>query len=116
MYIDKLDDAVNKSNNTSHSTMKIKPADINSSTYTDFNKENNKEAPEFEIDDCVRISKYKNIFAKGYTPNWPEEVLELENLNIPFRGHMLLLILTVNKLLERFTKNNFRQQIKKSLE
>ena len=62
--IDKLGDIVNKYNNTYHSTNKIKPVDVKSSRYIDFNKENNKENPKFKVDDYVRISKYKNILEK----------------------------------------------------
>ena len=47
----------------------MKPADVNPSMYIDFNKENNKEGPKLEVGNLVRISKYKNIFAKGYVPN-----------------------------------------------
>ena len=61
---------VNKYNNTCHSKIKMKPADVKPSTYTDFSKEINDEDPKFKIGDIVRISKYKNIFAKGYVPNW----------------------------------------------
>ena len=61
IYIDKLDDTVNKYNNTYHSTIIIKPIDVNSSTYIDFNKENNKEDPKFAVAYHVRESKYKNI-------------------------------------------------------
>ena len=75
MYIDKLDDIVSKSSNTYHSTVKMKPVDVKSSICIDFNKENNKEDPKSEVGDHVRISKYKNIFAKDYVPNWREEVL-----------------------------------------
>ena len=57
MYIDKLDDIVSNYNNTYHSTIKMKPVDVKSSTYIDFNKENNKEDPKIEVDDHVRISK-----------------------------------------------------------
>ena len=67
MYIDKLDDKVK--NTTIHSTIKMKPVNLKSSTYIEFKKENNKEDPKFEIGDHVRTSKYENIFAKGYTPN-----------------------------------------------
>ena len=73
MYIDKLDDILNKYNNTYHSTIKIKPVDVKSSTYINFNKENNKKDHKFKIDDNVRISKCKIIFTKGYTPNWYKE-------------------------------------------
>ena len=57
VYIDKLDDIANKYNYTYYSTMKMKPPDVNSSTYIDFNKTNNKQTPKFEVGDQVRISK-----------------------------------------------------------
>ena len=69
MYIDKLDDIVNKYNSRYHKTIKTKPVDVKPRIYIDFNKENNKEGPKFKVADHVRISKYKNIFAKGYFPN-----------------------------------------------
>ena len=72
VYIKKLDDIVNKYNNTYRSTIKIKPGDVN--TCINSSKENNDEDLKFKIGDVVRISKYKNIFAKGYVPNWSEEV------------------------------------------
>ena len=74
MYIDKLDDILNKYNNTYHRTIKMKPVDVKRNMYIDFNKENNKERPKFKVGDHWRISKYKNIFAKGYIQNWSEEV------------------------------------------
>ena len=70
LYIDKLDDIVNKYNNTYHRTIKMKPVDVKPSIYIDFNKENSKEGPKFKVGDHVRISKYKNVYAKGYVPNW----------------------------------------------
>ena len=51
----------------------MKPADVKSSTYSDSSKEINDKDPKFKIGDIVRKSKYQNIFAKGYTPNWHEE-------------------------------------------
>ena len=66
MYIDKLDDIVNEYINTYHNTTKMKPVD--------FNKKNNKEDHKFKAGYHVRILKYKNIFVKGYVPNWSEEV------------------------------------------
>ena len=65
VYIDKLDDTVNKYKSTCHSTIKMRAVDVNSSTYIDFNKENNKKDPNFKVSDHVRLSKYKNIFVKG---------------------------------------------------
>ena len=70
VYIDKLDEIVNKYNNTYHRTYKMKPVDVNASIHIDFNKENNKEDPKLKVDDHVRISKYKNNFAKDYAPYW----------------------------------------------
>ena len=66
MYIDKLDDIVNKYNNTYHITIKMKPVDVKSNTYIDSSKEINKNDPKFKIVDIVRISKHKNVSAKGY--------------------------------------------------
>ena len=53
----------------------MKPIDVKDNTYIDFGKEANDNDPKFKVGGHVRISKYKNIFAKGYTPNWSEEVL-----------------------------------------
>ena len=77
VYIDKLHGIYkyNKYNNTYHSTIKMKPVDVKSNTYIDSSKEIINKDPKFEIDGIVRISKYKNIFAKGYTRNWSDEVL-----------------------------------------
>ena len=74
VYIDKLDDVVNEYNNTYHRTIKMKPVDVKDNTYINFIKEVNNKDPKLKVDDHVRISKYKNIFAKGYTLNWSEEV------------------------------------------
>ena len=74
VYIDKLDDIVNEYNNTYQRTITMKPVDVKDNTYIDFQKEVNNKDPKFKFGDHVRISKYKNIFAKRYTPNWSEEV------------------------------------------
>ena len=80
VYIDKLDDIVDEYNNTYHRTIKMKPVDVKDNAYIDFKKELNDKDPKFKVGDCVRISKYKNIFAKGYTPNWPEEVFSIKKV------------------------------------
>ena len=77
---DELDDIVNKYNNTYHSTIKVKPVDVKSKIYIDSSKEINNNDPKFKIGDIVRISKYKNIFAKGYTPNWSEEIFVIKKV------------------------------------
>ena len=89
---DVLDDIVNKYNNTVHKTIKMKPIDVTDDFFVKYNEESNKKDPKFKVGDDDRISKYKNIFAKGYAPNWPEEVLLLIKLKIQFFGLMLLMI------------------------
>ena len=79
-YIDKLDDIVHKYNNKKHRTIKMKPIDVKDTTYVDFGKEVNDNDPKFKVGDHVRTSKYKNIFAKDYTPNWFEEVLVIRKI------------------------------------
>ena len=69
VYIDKLDDIVNKYNNTYHKTSKMKPVDEISITIIGSSKEINYQDRKFKIGDILRRSKYKNIFAKGYVPN-----------------------------------------------
>ena len=81
VYIDKLDDIVNEYNNTYHRTIKMKPVDVKDNTYIDFKKEVNDKDPKFKVGDHVRISKYKSIFAKGYTPNWSEDVFVIKKVN-----------------------------------
>ena len=73
VYIDKLDDIVDEYNNTYHRTIKMKPVDVKDNTYIDFKKEVNDEDPKFKVGDHIKLSKCKNIFAKGYTPNLSEE-------------------------------------------
>ena len=80
VYIDKLDDIVNEYNNTKHRTTKMKPIDVKDNTYIDFGKEVNDNDPKFKVGDHVRISKKENIFAKGYTPNWSEEVFFIKKI------------------------------------
>ena len=73
VYIDKLDNIVNKCNNTYHRTIKMKPINVKSNTYINSNKGINEKDHKFKIGDHVKISKCKNIFTKGYVPNWSEE-------------------------------------------
>ena len=73
VYFYKLDDIVKKYN-TYHTSIKIKPVDVKDNTYIDFEKEVNDKDPKFKVGNHVRISKYKNIFAKGYMSNWSEEI------------------------------------------
>ena len=80
MYIDKSDHIVNEYNNTKYRITKIKPIGVKDNTYIDFGKEVNDNDPNFKVGDHVRISKCKNIFAEGYTPNWSEEVFVIKKI------------------------------------
>ena len=83
VYIDKLDDILryySRYNNTYHSKIKTEPVDVKPSTYIKFSEETNYQDPRFKTGDIVRISKYQNIFVKGYVPNSPEEVFVIKNV------------------------------------
>ena len=70
VYFNVLDDIVNEYNNIVHRSIKMKPIDVTSDYYAEYNEDSNVTKPKFKVGDRVRISKYKNIFAKGYTQNW----------------------------------------------
>ena len=80
VYIDKLNTIVNKYNNTYHTTIKMKPIDVKDNAYINTSKKINYKDPKFKVGDYVIISKYKNIFAKGYMPNWSEEVFVVDKI------------------------------------
>ena len=75
VYFDVLDDIVDEYNNTYHKTIKMQPVDVISDSFAEYNEESNQKDPKFKVGDHVRISKFKNVFAKRYTPNWSEEIL-----------------------------------------
>ena len=88
----------------------MKHIDIKYNTYIDFKKGVNDKDPKFKVGDYVRISKHKNIFAKGVN-----KFLYLKKLQIHFHGHMLLMISMMKKLLKNFMKKNYKKLIKKNL-
>ena len=59
----------------------MKHVDVKDNTYINIDKEVNDKDPRFKVGDHVRISKYRNIFAKGYTPNWSEEIFVIKKVN-----------------------------------
>ena len=80
VYIDKLDEIVDEYNNTYHTTIKMKPIDVKDNKYMSTSKEVNNKDPKLKVGNHVRISKYKNIFAKGYVRNWSEEVFIIKKV------------------------------------
>ena len=81
VYYDVLDDIVNKYNNTKHNTIKMKPKDVGNNNKRVYIDENNEKRSRFKVGDRVRISKFKNIFAKGYTCNWSREIFIVNKIN-----------------------------------
>ena len=90
VYHDVLDDVVNEHNNTKHNAIKMKPKDVKDDTTKSsaiasnkrvYIDEHNKKDSRFKVGDRVRISKFKNIFAKGYTPNWSKEIFIVNKIN-----------------------------------
>ena len=94
----------------------MKPIDVTGDSYVEYNEDFNKKGPKFKVGDHVSISKYKNIFAKGYVLNWSEEVFvvnEIEN-TVPWTYNIN--DLNGEKLLEQFMKKNCKRLIKNNLE
>ena len=70
----------------------MKPVDVKDNVYIDFRKEVHDKDHKFQVSDHVIISKYKSIFAKGYTPNWSEKVFMIKEVKKQVHGHMLSLL------------------------
>ena len=116
VHIDKLDDIVDEYNNTYHRTIKMKPADVKNNTYIDFEKEVNDKDPKLKIGDHVRFSKYKNIFTKGYMPNWSEEVFIITKIKNIVPWTYIVNDLNGEEVIEIIMKKNCKRLIKKNLE
>ena len=80
VYIDKLNATVNEYNNTYHRTIKMKPVYVKDDPYINVGKEVDNKDPKLKVGDHVRIWKYKNIFATGYTPNRTEEFFAIKKI------------------------------------
>ena len=80
IYFDMLDDSFNKYNNTVYRTIKMKPIEVTGDSCVEYDENPTKKDPKFKVGDHVRISKYKNIFTKGYTPNWSEDVFVINKI------------------------------------
>ena len=109
VYIVKLDDIVNEYNNTYHRTIKMKPVDVKDNTYIDFEKEVNDKDPKFKVGDHVRISKYKNIFAKGYMPNWSEEVFIISKIENTVPWTYIINVLNGEEFIETFYEKELQK-------
>ena len=115
IYFDALDDIVDKYNNTVDRTIKMKPNDVTSDSFAECNEDSNKKNPKFKVDDHVRISKYKNIFAKGYAANWSEEIFIVSKIKNTVPTYAIS-DLNGEKITGNFYEKNYKKLIKKNLE
>ena len=113
VYIDKLDDIVRKYNNTYYTSIKMKPIDVKDNTYVGFKKEVNDKNPKFKVGDHVRISKYKNIFAKGYMPNWSEEIFIIKKIKNTVPWTYILHDLNGEEIIGTFYENELQGKSQK---
>ena len=109
VYIDKLDDIVKKYNNTYHTSIKMKPADVKDNTYTGFKKEVNDKNHKFKVSDHIRTSKYKNIFAKGYMPNCSEEIFIIKKIKNTVPWTYVLNDLNGEEIIGTFYENELQK-------
>ena len=116
VYIDKLDDIVDKYNNTYHTTIKMKPIDVKDNIYINTSKEINNKDTKFKVGDHVIISKYKNIFAKGYMPNWSEEVFVIKKVENTIPWTYVINDLNGEEIIGTFFEKNYKKRIKKNSE
>ena len=116
VYFDMLDDILDKYNNTVHRSFKIKPIDVTSDSYAEYNKDSYKEDTKFNVGDHVRISKYKNIFAKGYAPSWSEEVFIVSKIKNTVLWTYVVSNLNGEEITRSFSEKNCKKfRIKKVL-
>ena len=113
---DVLDDVVNKYNNTVHKTIKVKPTDFTDDSYAENNEDFNKKDPTFKVGDNVRISKYKIIFAKRYSPNWSEEFCVVSKIKNTVPWTYVDSDLNDEEVTGSFLKQNCKKLAKKKLE
>ena len=115
VYIYKLNAIVNKYNNTYHTTIKMKPIDVKYNTYVNTNKEINYKDPKFKVGDYVRISKYKNMFAKGHMPNWSEEVFVVNKIKNTVPWTYVINDLNGEEITGTFYENDLQKTNQKEL-
>ena len=94
----------------------MKPVNVKSWAYLDFDKKTNKRDPKFKVDDPERLSKYKNIFATAYVPNWSKEVFVITKVKNNLPWTYVISDLKGKEILKRFTKKNCKARIKYNLE
>ena len=116
VYFDVLNDIVAEYNNTYHKTIKMKPIDIGDVSFAEYNEEFNEKGPKFKVGDHVRISKHKNVFAKGYTPNWSEEIFVIKKIKNTVPWTYVISDLNGEEILGSFYEKELQKTNQKNLE
>ena len=114
VYVDKLADIVNKYNIIYYSTIKMMPVDVKSSAYIDFGRKKEKDS-KLKVGDQVTISKYRNIFAKGFVPNWSEEAFVIRKVKNTVEWTNIISDLNGEETVLTFYEKNCKRQIKQNL-
>ena len=91
----------------------MKPADIKSNAYIDYRKETYDKNPKFKTVNNVRKSKYKNVFAKCYTPNWSEEVFVIKKVKNTMPWTYVINDLNEENIVGTFYKNELQKTSQK---
>ena len=105
-----------KYNNTYHKSIKMKSVDVKDNTYIGFKKEVNDKKPKFKVGDHVRISKYNNFFAKGYMPNWSEEIFIIKNIKNTVPWTYVINDLNGEEIIGTFYENELQRADQKNSE
>ena len=87
----------------------MKPIDVKSDSFAEYNEESSEKDPKFKVGDHVRISKYKNIFAKGYAPNWSEEIFVVKKIKNTIPWTYKINDLNGEEIVESFYENELQK-------
>ena len=115
VYFDVLDDIVDEYNNTYHKTIKLKPIDVEDNFFAECNEESNEKDPKFKVGDHVRNSKFKNVLAKGHTPNWSEEVFIIKKIKNAVPWTYIISDLNGEEIVERFYEKELQKTNQKKI-
>ena len=94
----------------------MKPIDVGDDSFAEYNEKSNKKDPKFKVGDHARISKFKNVFTKGYTPNWNEEIFIIKKIKNTVPWTYVISGLNGEEIVESFYEKNCRKLIRNNLE
>ena len=114
IYFDVLDNIVNKYNNTVHRSIKVNPVDVTSDPYAEYKEDSNEKDSKCKVGNHVRISKYNNIFAKGYTQNWLEDVFVVSKIKDKVPWTYVISNLNGQQITESFYEEEVQKTNKKN--